>query len=67
MDSLLTLCNLRLSQNRKPEASAIIGVVYEKVSAIRKAIRARTIVADVRGDSMPTDQQGTAAFADSAL
>lgn len=58
LDGLQTLASLRLSQNRKSEASTIILQVYDKISYIRNIIKSRTVIDEISGSSEPIEFQG---------
>jgi hypothetical protein len=47
LDALQALGNLRLSQNRKEEASETMKKVYGKIQRLQEAVRARTIADDL--------------------
>ncbi len=58
LDGLQTLASLRLSQNRRSEASSAIESVYRRIVAIRDVVRARTVIDEIRGVEEPAEFEG---------
>jgi len=58
LDGLQTRASLRLSQQRKEEASQIIAQVFARITHIRRVVSARTVVEEMSGAAEPQEFQG---------
>eukprot|EP01038_Epipyxis_sp_PR26KG_P010802 gene10802-14501_t len=56
LDGLQTLANLRISQNRKPEASILLKTVYGRVSQILSVVSSRTIVQEFTDNDVEPEE-----------
>ena len=59
LDAQQALANLRLSQNRKSDASDIMHAVFSRLMSMREKLNARTVVDDLRGvDTEDAEMEG---------